>query len=255
MKTVVIIPCRNEAKHIKALVSTLVLKGYQIIVSDDGSMDGTQHYAHSAGATVVNRNKTSQPGYGKTLHRGIMAARMWAKPDVLVFMDGDGQHSPDDIEMLLKPILDDKADVVLGSRLGILDTRPLYRRLSNAFGTWVVNVGASQKVADAITGYWAIKVDCLPHTTEKGWGAAVENLIKCRAKGARIASVPIQALWHSNPNDNSTEKALMLGLIVLWKIIKWRLLCEVPVIKYSRFVGWFLHKWLVYPSYGDGKGG
>lgn len=227
MKTVVVIPCHNEAKYIKPLVKALVLKGYPVVVSDDGSTDGTQRYAHSAGATVVNKHKTNQRGYGSTLHRGVMAAKMWLKPDILVFMDGDGQHSPDDIEALLKPILEHKADVVLGSRLGVLDTRPLYRRLSNAFGTWVANVGATQKFTDAITGYWAIKADCLPHTTEKGWGAAVENLIKCRAKGMRIASVPVQALWHDNPKENSTEKALMLGLIVLWKIIKWRFKCEV----------------------------
>jgi len=252
MRIVVVMPCRNEGKHIGNLVRTLVDHGYSVIVSDDNSSDLTKDIAHTSGASVIDSSMVKHHGYGSALRRGIQTAVKMYQPDVLVFMDGDGQHSPDDIANVLRPILHDKADVVLGSRLGKQDKRPYYKRLSNAFGTWIANVGASQKVTDAITGYWAIRTNYLPVTTEKGWGASFENLIKCRADKARITSVPVHALWHSNLKDNSTLNPIMLGIIVMWKIIKWRLICEVTPLRLSRWLGWQLHKRLVYPDYRKG---
>ena len=228
MNTIVIIPCHNEQQYIGSLVGELRRKGHKVIVSDDCSTDHTELTANNAGAEVVGCPVTSRHGYGATIHRGVTVALLrYGVPDIIVFMDGDGQHSPDDIEDMLKPILEDRADVVLGSRLGEHDKRPLYRRLSNSFGTWVANVGAQQKLSDAITGYWAIRAKSLPAITERGWGYSFENLMKCRSRKLRITSVPIEAIWHTKSGENSTENPLVLGLIVLWKIIKWRYLCEI----------------------------
>ncbi len=231
MKIVVVIPCRNEGKHIGALVRTITKKGYIVVVSDDASDDLTRDIAYMSGASVVNSSGVPTHGYGSALRRGIQATVKMYSPDVLVFLDGDGQHSPGDIAKVLRPILHDEADVVLGSRIGSQDKRPYYKRLSNAFGTWLTNVGASQKVTDAITGYWAIRACFLSNITEKGWGASFENLMKCRAMKARITSVPVQALWHRNLKDNSTLNPIMLGLIVIWKIIKWRFICELRPVR------------------------
>lgn len=250
MKIVVVIPCRNESKHIGKLVRALIGKGYTVVVSDDYSSDLTPTIAHMAGADVVNSSHVNRHGYGATLLRGIQAAVLMYAPDVFVFMDGDSQHSPDDIANVLRPILRDRADVVLGSRLGKQDKRPYYRRLSNAFGTWIANVGVKQKVTDAITGYWAIRTSFLPSITEKGWGASFENLMKSRAAKARIISVPVQALWHNNSRDNSTLNPVLLGSIVIWKIIKWRFLCEARPIRLARWISWQAHKRIVYPDYG-----
>jgi glycosyltransferase involved in cell wall biosynthesis len=227
MKIIVVIPCRNEEKHIGATVKALVDKGYHVMVSDDGSTDQTVAQAYNAGAEIVGCADGAKHGYGATLRRGVSAAQVVYDPDILVFMDGDGQHDPNDIHQLLGPILYGKADVVLGSRLGVQDHRPLYRRLSNKFGTWLANIGAKQKVTDAITGYWALRAIRLGIMTEDGWGASFENLIKLRAAGCHFMSVPVQAIWHDDPKENSTSNALMLGLIVVWKIIKWRVICDV----------------------------
>ena len=255
MKVVVVMPCQNEAKYVAGLIEALMGKVDAVVISDDGSLDGTREEATKAGAIVVGHNEQVKHGYGITLRRGIKTAMLTQNPDVLVFMDGDGQHSPEDIEAVLSPIVNREADVVLGSRLGPQDKRPFYRRLSNSFGTLVANVGAQQKVTDAITGYWAITAHCLPVMTENGWGVSFENLAKCRTMGMRIVSVPIKAIWHKELKENSTSNSVILGLIVLWKILKWRFLCEVRPVRLTRWFYRQLHKKLVYPDYNKGGNG
>lgn len=223
-KTIAVIPCYNEAKYIGQVVSGALKYVNAVVVCDDGSTDGTNQLAYQVGAQVVGFAKRS--GAGMAVRHGIMYA-LCSKPDILILMDGDGQHDPADIPALLKPILDGDADVVMGSRLGKHDRRPFYRRVSNRFGTWLANLNNLDKVADAITGYWAIRADKLPKLTEKGWGWAIELLMKSRAEKLRIISVPVKAVWHDDPHENSSLSPALLGLIVLWKIIKWRMECLV----------------------------
>jgi glycosyltransferase involved in cell wall biosynthesis len=226
MKTVVVIPSRNEAKFIKPVVERLIKQGLTVIVSDDDSTDNTIDCASRAGAMVV-KSGSKKHGYGHTLKVGIDVAIKEYHPDILVFMDGDGQHSPRDINGLLFPLMSDTADVVLGNRFHLPGYKPFYRKLGIQLCTWVANLGSKHKVEDVSTGYWAIKTRCLPTITEMGWGATFELLVKVRAAKYRIASVPIKPIRHKHSRDNSTANVFVLGTIVLWKIIKWRFLCEI----------------------------
>lgn len=225
MTIVTVIPCFNEANHIKAVVSG-ALKFGSVVVSDDGSTDATRVEAAGAGAWVIAAGHNAIHGYGAAVRRGLHYATQRDDGDIIIIMDGDGQHDPHDIPALLAPVLSTQADVVVGSRLGAHDKRPLYRRLSNAFGTWVSNIGARQKVDDALTGFWAIRVDCLPKLEEAHWGLNFELLARLRKQGARIASVPVKAIWYADSKANSTVPPVKLGLIMLLKSIKWRLICR-----------------------------
>lgn len=224
MKTAAVIPCRNEAKHIKAVVEEAIKHVNVVIVSDGNSTDGTREIAFKAGAEIIGTPVKSTFGYGVQLRRGLQYARKKYSPDAIVILDGDGQHDPKDIQKMLSPIVADKADVVMGSRDG---TMPSYRRFGNRVLTFICNFGCSFKPRDALTGYWAIKPKKAPKLTEDKWGLAVELLVKSRTNGCRMAIVPVNTIYHENYSDNSTTSPIELGLKLLFMIIKWRIKCEV----------------------------
>ena len=104
---------------------------------------------------------------------------------------------------------------------------PSYRRFGNRILTAVCNIGSGFRPPDAVTGYWAIRVNKLPKLTEPKWGVAVELLIKGRSNGCRMAVVEVASIYHGNYKDNSSTSPVKLGLQLLWAIIKWRFKCEV----------------------------
>ncbi|MDP1709921.1 MAG: glycosyltransferase family 2 protein, partial [Candidatus Komeilibacteria bacterium] len=113
MRTLIIIPAYNEAAKIFNVVQQVKSAGYDVVVIDDGSADATTKEASRAGAKVlrhfINR------GYGAALSTGME----WAinqNYDIAVHFDADGQHEVGDIAKLIKPIIDNQADVALGSR-------------------------------------------------------------------------------------------------------------------------------------------
>ena len=109
---VIIIPARNEAEAIGGVVRGVIDKVDAVIVADNGSSDGTGQIARDAGAQTV---RVPRPGYGRACLAGIERVR---DADIIVFMDGDGADDPADLDALVRPILDGRADFVIGSRLG-----------------------------------------------------------------------------------------------------------------------------------------
>ena len=224
MKTIAVIPCRNEAKHIAEVVSEAAKYVDKVIVSDGRSTNGTRSLAREAGAKIRASHAKEIIGYGACVKRGFAAALV-NEADIIVLLDGDGQHNPAEIPKLLEPIKQGKADIVMGQRLD--GNMPRYRRFGNKMLTAICNTGARFRPPDALCGYWAVSVKALPKLTENKWGVAVELLIKSRANGCRMMGVPIEAIYHDNYEDNSSVPPLKLGLSLLWLIIKWRLKVEV----------------------------
>ncbi|MBT9141262.1 MAG: Undecaprenyl-phosphate mannosyltransferase [Dehalococcoidia bacterium] len=111
-KVVAAIPCFNTKPAIAGVVSKARRYVDQVIVIDDGSHDGTAEAARAAGAGVINHSVNK--GYGEAIKSCFKAAKANAA-DVLVILDGDGQHNPDEIPNLLTPILKGEADLVIGS--------------------------------------------------------------------------------------------------------------------------------------------
>ncbi len=137
----VIIPARNEANSIGSLISkikrSLSEYPHETIVIDDSSEDGTEEIARSSGIIIVSHEKNLGKGAG--MRTGVENA----KGDIIIFLDGDGTHDPEDIPRVITPILEGEADLVIGSRAlpeSQVFISPLTRRLSNNLASFVISV-------------------------------------------------------------------------------------------------------------------
>ena len=222
-KIVAVIPAYNEENTIADIIkhaSQYVNCG--VIVVDDGSTDQTAWVAEKSGAEAVKLWRNN--GAGATTKIGLELAKA-RNVDVAVTLDGDEQHDPLEIPDVVAPILDDSADLVIGSRFMGNYKIPAYRRL----GIWVItelyNLGSKHRIRDAQSCFRAYSQKVLEsiEITEDGFAFSVEVLIKARKRGFRITEVPITCFYHENYSDNSTLNPIRHGLSVALATIKWRL--------------------------------
>jgi glycosyltransferase involved in cell wall biosynthesis len=222
MKIVAVIPCYNEAKFIENVVYKTKKYVDLVVVADDNSKDNTIELAEKCGAYVV-RNLTNVRGTGQNTNRGIQFA-LQSGADIIVTLDGDGQHNPDEIPQLIKPVIDGKADFVVGSRFMNYKSVPLYRRLGISTITYTYNLFNRVKVSDAQSGFRVHQRRLFDrcHITELGFGFSMETLVKFRYFGFRFREVPIVCIYHGDIKLNSSMHPVKHGLKVLWKTIYWR---------------------------------
>ena len=188
---VVVIPALNEAEAIGDVVRSIPALVDRVIVVDNGSNDGTAERARKAGAIVVN-----QPvrGYGRACRAGTNAA-LKAGADVIVFIDGDGSDCPEFMEALVKPILRDEYDFVIGSRVrgerepGSLTFPQVF---AGRLAGWMLGVCYGVKFTD-MSPFRAIRrpvLEALPMKEETyGWNLEMQMLV-ARAK-VRILEIPV----------------------------------------------------------------
>ena len=189
LRTSLIIPALNEADclgQLLAEVSTDLI--HQLIVVDNGSTDGTADVAQKAGAFVVEEPRR---GYGFACAAGVAAA----EGDVLVFMDGDGSFVPDELLELLKPIVLDKAELVLGSRTlngSQQEVMPLHQRFGNQLFAWLLRKRYGLKLTD-LGPFRAVKRDLMLQLEmqEYTYGWPLEMIIKSAHNRARILELPV----------------------------------------------------------------
>lgn len=147
---IAVIPAYNEGTRIANVVQEALKYVQRVIVVDDGSADATAIEADKAGATVVRHFENS--GAGAATMTGIEAARA-AGATILVTLDADEQHDPGDIPVLLKPVLEDRADIVFANRFGQRNRIPFIRRLFNGIGNVVTLVATGRWVQDSQCGF------------------------------------------------------------------------------------------------------
>lgn len=218
-KIVAAIPCFNTKRFIKGIVSSARKHVDQVIIIDDGSHDGTAEVAKAAGAMVISHHQNR--GYGESIKSCFEAAKANAA-DVLVTIDGDGQHNPDEIPRLLAPILQGEADLIIGSRfLGNGVNMPRYRKFGIRVITFLFNFGSRTRVSDSQSGFRAYSQRALNviSTTEAGMSISVETLIKARAAGLRIREAAISCQYHPY---SSSMNPLIHGLGVAFSVIRLR---------------------------------
>jgi glycosyltransferase involved in cell wall biosynthesis len=190
MKISVIIPALNEEQAIAEVVRAVPAdRVHEVIVVDNGSTDDTAKLASSAGARVVFE---PQSGYGFACRAGAKAG---AESDILVFLDGDRSDDPTQMKVVVGPLLDNRADLVIGSRLkGALEkgAMPLHGRLGNRFIVSLLRLLYGVNISD-IGSFRAIKVQTLSDLDmqQMTYGWPVEMVVKAARKGLRIKSVPI----------------------------------------------------------------
>jgi len=220
LKIIAAIPCRNAEPFIGDVVTKA--RGYvdQVIVVDDGSHDATPKIARTAGALLVSHRVTR--GYGESIKTCFEEAKK-NDADILVILDGDGQHNPGEIPRLVMPVIGGEADLVIGSRfLGVKSNMPRPRKFGIGIITWLFNAGSKVNVTDAQSGFRAYGKNVLNafSFTEKGMGISVETIIKTRAKGLGIREVPISCSYHEG---SSTMNPVLHFLSVALAVLKFRL--------------------------------
>lgn len=227
MKIVAVIPAYNEENTIADIVkraSQYVNCG--VIVVDDGSSDQTGWVAERAGAEVDKLWRNFGAGAATRTGLGFARAR---DADVVVTLDGDGQHDAIEIPDVIAPILEGYADLVIGSRFMGDYKMPKYRRFGIGVITWLYNVGSKQKIRDGQSCFRAYGRKALEslEITEGGFAFSVETLIKAHKNGLRIVEVPITCHYHERYWDNSTLNPVRHGLSVALAVIKWRVKLRV----------------------------
>lgn len=219
-KVVAAIPCLDEERFIGAVVQQTKPWVSQVYVVDDGSSDQTAQVAESAGALVMRHLKNLGPG---SATRTCLDLARKADADILVTLDGDGQHDPREIGIMLSPLLNEEADLVIGSRfLGTSLEMPNYRRFGIKVITWLCNVGASKKLTDAQSCFRAYGRRALSElsVTDTGFGFSVETLAFARHAGLRIVDAPISCAYH---DESSSLNPVRHGLTVALAVLKHRL--------------------------------
>lgn len=211
------IPAYNEEKAIADLVKKSLQYSDKVIVVDDGSTDGTAQIAKQSGATVISHKKNE--GYGASVITLFDRARQ-ESADILVIIDGDGQHDPEQIPLLINTLQENSVDVVIGSRF--LDTTsqtPGYRKRGIKIITSAANFGTDFKVTDAQSGFRAYSKRAIEsiHPTETGMAISTEILLKISNKGLSVAEVPITVSYNDN---SSTEHPVPHGIAVLMNTLK-----------------------------------
>jgi glycosyltransferase involved in cell wall biosynthesis len=198
------IPAFNVEGTIAKVVVRAKQVSDQIVVCDDGSSDDTRKIAESLGCKVVSHEKNL--GYGAALRTLIDVARE-GQADVLVTIDGDGQHDPKEILVLADPIIHGRADLVIGTRFGPNGSDraiPLFRKLGIRSITWLVESLSKQKISDAQSGFRAYGKKALAcvRPGEQGMGASTEILLTAKANGLRILEVPC-TVRYGNDNEST----------------------------------------------------
>ena len=154
-KTVyIVIPAYNEAEVVADVICEIQVAGdYKIIVVDDGSKDATFESARAVHGVIALRHKINR-GKGAATKTGIVAANKLGA-DIIVTMDGDGQHDPGDIEALVAPIRAGECDVVLGTRPKVKGEMPFVKIIANKIGNIVTWLLYGIHVSDSQSGFRA----------------------------------------------------------------------------------------------------
>lgn len=198
MRTAAVIAAYNEGKTIREVVERSLGQVDHVIVVDDGSEDDTVREAEAGGAEVLSYPRNRGKAYA--LRKGFERCGAY---DVVVILDGDLQHLPEEIPRLLRCI-DEGGDLCVGSRIMSGSAgMPLSRRLSNWFASYLISFLVGQKITDPQSGFRAIrrsKLDLLELMAER---YAIEHvmILEAAKKGLRMEEVPISCRYGNIESD------------------------------------------------------
>jgi len=207
-------PAYNEEKYVGSVVLRARQFADEVVVVDDGSSDRTVEVAKLAGATVVQHKKNS--GYGATVQT-VLAEAKKREPEVLVLLDADGQHNPEEITLLVDAI-SAGADVAIGSRKLKGEGIPTYRRFGQNVISFFTRVLSRSTLSDTESGFRAFskKAISMLEPKERGMAISAETISEATAKGLKITEIPITAIYTS---DGSTLNPVRHGASVLNRVM------------------------------------
>lgn len=215
--TIVGIPAYNEEISLGSVILRSSKYSDKIIVIDDGSTDNTAEVAELAGAKVIS-HKTNQ-GKGAAV-KDIFNYAKKAEAAILILIDGDGQHNPDEIPLLIEPILKDDVDIVIGSRFMEKKKHnvPRFRRIGQEMLTFTTNIASRSNVIDTQSGFRAFSrktFDCFSFR-EPGMGIESEMLVDAANANLKINEVQANIRYDVK---GSTYGPIVHGFSVLGSVL------------------------------------
>lgn len=216
MSVSIIIPAYNEQETIAEMVRRAKKHSAKVIVIDDASSDDTSKIAAREGAKVYKH--TINRGLGGALGTGFKVALL-EKTEILITLDADCQHDPDDIPNLIKPIIDNYADVVIGSRFLLRQNMPYLRRFYNSIGNIVTFVLFGVKTTDSQSGFRAFNKKAIETISIKSNRMEVSSEIikEVGLRNLRMKEIPIKAIY--TEYSMSKGQGFIVGFKTFFKLL------------------------------------
>ncbi len=229
-RVVVVIPTFNERENLAELTSTVADHGYDVLIVDDSSPDGTGAEADRL-AKMDSRisvcHRAERQGLGPAYAQGFSWA-LESGYDVICGMDGDLSHDPADIPRLVAPIARDGADLVIGSRYiegGAIPNWSIFRRFLSAWGNIYARRALRMRVKDATSGYRAYRAEALRRLNVStckavGYLFLTEVTWRATASGLRIVEVPIVFRRRSHGESKMGGRIILeaMALVTFWGV-------------------------------------
>ncbi|MDD5503919.1 MAG: glycosyltransferase family 2 protein [Candidatus Omnitrophica bacterium] len=213
---VAVVPAHNEQARIGRVIESALDFVQKVVVVDDHSCDDTPVIAKNKGASVIKLECNKGAGFA-TRTGCDYAVNNGA--DIIVTMDADGQHDPADIPRLLKPILENRAQIVFGMRPR--DNRmPIGKRAGNAFLSFIARALFASDIIDTQTGFHAFRADCYDSLRweSAGYGIVTEIAYKTIRHKLRYEQVFVKTIY----NDKKNGMRKRDGLKAIWMMLKWK---------------------------------
>lgn len=206
--TYVVLPAYNEATRIQPVIESIAEKGYNMVVVNDGSSDNT--------LDVILESKRKYPDkihvYSLIINRGVGVATQTGfdavlkyDPKYVVSMDSDGQHSADDLDNVVRPLVTGEAQAVIGVRP--LKDMPFSRNFANAVMNLLTRIFYKVNVSDSQTGFRAITKDALKkiNINARGYLISSEFIREVNDNDIPFAEVPIQTIYTPETQAKGTN--------------------------------------------------
>lgn len=250
MKLIIQIPCFNEEKTLPITVSDLPNKiegidKIQYLVIDDGSTDRTVQVAKECGVHhIVKLNKNK--GLAAAFMAGIdMCLKLGA--DIIVNTDADNQYCGEDIEKLVKPILEGQADIVIGERpIEDIEHFSWIKKKLQRLGSWSVRVASNTDIPDAPSGFRAFSREAaLKINVVSEYTYTLETIIQAGRKNMSLTSVPIRTnkelrksrLFKSIPQYIKRSIFTIVRIFVMYKPLKFFITLGVSIFLVGLLIG------------------
>jgi glycosyltransferase involved in cell wall biosynthesis len=215
----IVIPAYNEETVIGSVIADIRAAGYEnILVVDDGSKDATCKVAQKSGVTAL-RHRLNR-GKGAATKTGIEAAKLFGA-EIIITMDGDGQHNPTDIEQLIAPIQKKKVAVVLGTRLKNPEGMPWYKIAHNVIGNAIVWYLYGLWVSDSQSGFRAYSryaANCIDTKTDR-YEYDSEVIREIRKHKLKYCEIPIEVRYTEYSRGKLQKQSFLNGVKTVYRMI------------------------------------